>query len=66
MLALAVVPLPVTDVDRALAFYTERVGFNRGTERFDGRRREASERVLAVLGHVLDTRGFSMTRASFR
>ena len=27
MLALEVVPLPVADVDRALAFYTERVGF---------------------------------------
>lgn len=27
MLALEVVSLPVTDVDRALAFYTERVGF---------------------------------------
>lgn len=27
MLALEVVPLPVSDVDRALAFYTERVGF---------------------------------------
>lgn len=27
MLALEVVPLPVTDIDRALAFYTERVGF---------------------------------------
>jgi len=27
MLALEVVPLPVTDVDRALAFYAERVGF---------------------------------------
>jgi catechol 2,3-dioxygenase-like lactoylglutathione lyase family enzyme len=27
MLALEVVPLPVTDVDRALAFYTERAGF---------------------------------------
>jgi len=26
-LALEVVPLPVTDVDRALAFYTERTGF---------------------------------------
>jgi len=26
-LALEVVPLPVTDVDRALAFYTERLGF---------------------------------------
>jgi catechol 2,3-dioxygenase-like lactoylglutathione lyase family enzyme len=26
-LALEVVPLPVTDVDRALAFYTERAGF---------------------------------------
>ena len=28
MLALEVVPLPVTNVDRALAFYTERAGFN--------------------------------------
>jgi catechol 2,3-dioxygenase-like lactoylglutathione lyase family enzyme len=28
MLALEVVPLPVTDVDRTLAFYTEQVGFN--------------------------------------
>ncbi|HEY1302034.1 MAG TPA: VOC family protein [Vicinamibacterales bacterium] len=27
MLALEVVPLPVTDIDRALAFYTERAGF---------------------------------------
>src|SRR5262245_65986830 len=27
MLALEVVPLPVTDVDRALAFYTEQAGF---------------------------------------
>ena len=27
MLALEVVPLPVADVDRALAFYTERAGF---------------------------------------
>jgi len=27
MLALEVVPLPVDDVDRALTFYTERVGF---------------------------------------
>jgi len=27
MLALEVVPLPVTDIDRALAFYTERTGF---------------------------------------
>jgi catechol 2,3-dioxygenase-like lactoylglutathione lyase family enzyme len=27
MLSLEVVPLPVTDVDRALAFYTEQVGF---------------------------------------
>ena len=27
MLALEVVPLPVTDVDRALAFYTDQVGF---------------------------------------
>ena len=27
MLSLEVVPLPVTDIDRALAFYTERVGF---------------------------------------
>jgi len=27
MLALEVVPLPVTDVDRALAFYAERAGF---------------------------------------
>jgi len=27
MLALEVVPLPVVDIDRALAFYTERVGF---------------------------------------
>lgn len=27
MLTLEVVPLPVTDVDRALAFYTEQVGF---------------------------------------
>ena len=28
MLALEVVPLPVADVDRALAFYTERLGFH--------------------------------------
>lgn len=28
MLTLEVVPLPVTDIDRALAFYTEQVGFN--------------------------------------
>lgn len=28
MLALEVVPLPVTDIDRALAFYTQRIGFN--------------------------------------
>ena len=28
MPALEVVPLPVTDVDRALAFYVEKVGFN--------------------------------------
>jgi catechol 2,3-dioxygenase-like lactoylglutathione lyase family enzyme len=27
MLALEVIPLPVTDVERALAFYSERVGF---------------------------------------
>ena len=27
MLALEVVPLPVTDTDRALAFYTEQAGF---------------------------------------
>ena len=27
MLALEVVPLPVTDVDRAIAFYTDQVGF---------------------------------------
>jgi catechol 2,3-dioxygenase-like lactoylglutathione lyase family enzyme len=27
MLALEVVPLPVADIDRALAFYTEQVGF---------------------------------------
>jgi len=27
MLALEVVPLPVTDIDRSLAFYTERAGF---------------------------------------
>ncbi len=27
MLALEVVPLPVTDVDRAIVFYTERAGF---------------------------------------
>jgi len=27
MLSLEVVPLPVTDIDRALAFYTEQVGF---------------------------------------
>src|SRR5262249_59802705 len=27
MLALEVVPLPVTDIDRALAFYTDRAGF---------------------------------------
>ena len=27
MLALEVVPLPVTDIDRALAFYTEQIGF---------------------------------------
>ena len=27
MLALEVIPLPVADVDRALAFYTEQVGF---------------------------------------
>ena len=27
MLALEVVPLPVTDIDRALAFYTEHAGF---------------------------------------
>jgi catechol 2,3-dioxygenase-like lactoylglutathione lyase family enzyme len=27
MLSLEVVPLPVTDVDRALAFYTEQAGF---------------------------------------
>jgi catechol 2,3-dioxygenase-like lactoylglutathione lyase family enzyme len=27
MLTLEVVPLPVTDIDRALAFYTERAGF---------------------------------------
>ena len=27
MLALEVVPLPVADIDRALAFYTERAGF---------------------------------------
>jgi len=27
MLALEVVPLPVTDIDRALAFYAERAGF---------------------------------------
>jgi predicted enzyme related to lactoylglutathione lyase len=27
MLALEVVPLPVTDIDRALAFYAEQVGF---------------------------------------
>ena len=27
MLALEVVPLPVTDIDRALAFYTEQAGF---------------------------------------
>lgn len=27
MLALEVVPLPVTDIDRALAFYTRQVGF---------------------------------------
>jgi len=27
MLALEVVPLPVVDIDRVLAFYTERVGF---------------------------------------
>lgn len=27
MLALEVVPLPVTDIDRALAFYTEKIGF---------------------------------------
>ena len=28
MLALEVVPLPVTDIDRALAFYTQLIGFN--------------------------------------
>jgi len=28
MLALEVVPLPVADIDRALAFYTEQAGFN--------------------------------------
>jgi catechol 2,3-dioxygenase-like lactoylglutathione lyase family enzyme len=28
VLALEVVPLPVTNVDRALAFYTEKIGFN--------------------------------------
>jgi catechol 2,3-dioxygenase-like lactoylglutathione lyase family enzyme len=28
MLALEVVPLPVADVDRALAFYTQKVGFS--------------------------------------
>jgi catechol 2,3-dioxygenase-like lactoylglutathione lyase family enzyme len=28
MLALEVVPLPVADIDRALAFYTEQVGFH--------------------------------------
>src|SRR5215510_9949846 len=27
MLSLEVVPLPVTDIDRSLAFYTERAGF---------------------------------------
>jgi catechol 2,3-dioxygenase-like lactoylglutathione lyase family enzyme len=27
VLALEVVPLPVTDIDRALAFYTEQIGF---------------------------------------
>ena len=27
MLALEVVPLPVTDVDRAVAFYAQKVGF---------------------------------------
>ena len=27
MLALEVVPLPVTDIDRALAFYAEQAGF---------------------------------------
>jgi catechol 2,3-dioxygenase-like lactoylglutathione lyase family enzyme len=28
MLALEVVPLPVADIDRAIAFYTEQAGFN--------------------------------------
>ena len=28
MLSLEVIPLPVADVDRALAFYTEKVGFS--------------------------------------
>ena len=28
MLALEVVPLPVADVDRALKFYTEQIGFH--------------------------------------
>ena len=28
MLALEVIPLPVADVDRAIAFYTEKVGFS--------------------------------------
>jgi predicted enzyme related to lactoylglutathione lyase len=27
MLSLEVIPLPVTDIDRALTFYAERVGF---------------------------------------
>jgi len=29
MLSVEVVPLPVTDVDRALAFYTKQAGFTR-------------------------------------
>jgi catechol 2,3-dioxygenase-like lactoylglutathione lyase family enzyme len=41
VLALEVVPLPVADVDRALAFYTQQVGFAldvdyHPTERFCG------------------------------
>ena len=45
MLALEVVPLPVTDIDRALAFYTEQAGFTldvdyRPTELFSSPRRD--------------------------
>jgi catechol 2,3-dioxygenase-like lactoylglutathione lyase family enzyme len=32
MLSLEVVPLPVSDIDRALAFYAERVGFKLGVD----------------------------------